>query len=32
MVSDWIADYGSVVYYSNERWYIGGNPWSRPEL
>lgn len=31
MVSDWIADYGSVVYYTNERWFIGGNPWSDPE-
>jgi len=31
MVSDWMADYGSVVYYTNERWFIGGNPWSRPQ-
>ncbi|MBV8518010.1 MAG: S9 family peptidase [Acidobacteria bacterium] len=31
MVSDWIADYGSVAYYSNERWFIGGNPWSNPD-
>ena len=31
MVSDWIADYGSVAYYSSERWFIGGNPWSRPQ-
>ena len=31
MVSDWIADYGAVAYYSSERWYIGGNPWSKPE-
>jgi dipeptidyl aminopeptidase/acylaminoacyl peptidase len=31
MVSDWIDDYGSVAYYSNERWFIGGNPWSNPE-
>lgn len=30
MVSDWIDDYGSVAYYSNERWFIGGNPWSKP--
>jgi len=31
MVSDWMADYGSVVYYTNERWFIGGNPWSQPQ-
>jgi dipeptidyl aminopeptidase/acylaminoacyl peptidase len=30
MVSDWINDYGSVAYYSTERWYIGGNPWTKP--
>lgn len=31
IVSDWVADYGSVVYYQTERWFIGGNPWSHPE-
>jgi dipeptidyl aminopeptidase/acylaminoacyl peptidase len=30
MVSDWVTDYGSVVYYSTERWFLGGNPWTRP--
>lgn len=30
MVSDWTTDYGSVAYYSTERWYIGGNPWTKP--
>lgn len=30
MVSDWITDYGSVAYYSTERWFIGGNPWTKP--
>ncbi|HEY6212697.1 MAG TPA: prolyl oligopeptidase family serine peptidase, partial [Vicinamibacterales bacterium] len=31
MVSDWIADYGSVAYYGTERWFIGGNPWTKPQ-
>ncbi|HEY6138225.1 MAG TPA: S9 family peptidase [Thermoanaerobaculia bacterium] len=30
MVSDWTTDYGSVAYYSTERWFIGGNPWTMP--
>ncbi|HEX8170533.1 MAG TPA: S9 family peptidase [Thermoanaerobaculia bacterium] len=32
MVSDWITDYGSVVYYPSERWFLGGTPWSQPEV
>ena len=31
MVSDWVTDYGSSAYYSSERWYLGGNPWTKPE-
>jgi dipeptidyl aminopeptidase/acylaminoacyl peptidase len=31
MVSDWVSDYGSIAYYASERWFLGGNPWTRPE-
>jgi dipeptidyl aminopeptidase/acylaminoacyl peptidase len=30
MVSDWVTDYGSIAYYSTERWFIGGTPWTEP--
>lgn len=30
MVSDWVTDYGSSAYYGTERWYLGGNPWTKP--
>ncbi len=28
MVSDWTTDYGSSAYYSGERWFFGGTPWT----
>lgn len=31
MVSDWSADYGSSAYYSGERWFFGGTPWTNPK-
>lgn len=31
MVSDWVTDYGSSAYYNTERWFLGGNPWTKPE-
>lgn len=30
IVSDWVNDYGSSAYYSTERWFLGGNPWTKP--
>ena len=32
MVSDFVGEYGATVYYDVERWFIGGNPWTEPEL
>ena len=31
MVSDFISEYGAVVYYDMELWFLGGNPWTEPE-
>ena len=31
MVSDWTSEYGAGAYYDMELWYLGGDPWSKPE-
>jgi dipeptidyl aminopeptidase/acylaminoacyl peptidase len=31
MVSDWVSEYGAGAGYDMERWFIGGNPWTKPE-
>jgi dipeptidyl aminopeptidase/acylaminoacyl peptidase len=31
MVSDWMSEYGAGANYDMELWYLGGNPWTRPE-
>ncbi|HET8645065.1 MAG TPA: prolyl oligopeptidase family serine peptidase, partial [Vicinamibacteria bacterium] len=31
MVSDFISEYGAVVYYDRQLWFLGGTPWTDPE-
>jgi dipeptidyl aminopeptidase/acylaminoacyl peptidase len=31
MVSDWVAEYGAGAHYDLELWFLGGNPWTKPE-
>jgi dipeptidyl aminopeptidase/acylaminoacyl peptidase len=31
MVSDWVSEYGAGAGYDMERWFLGGNPWTKPE-
>jgi dipeptidyl aminopeptidase/acylaminoacyl peptidase len=31
MVSDWTSEYGAGANYDLELWYLGGNPWTKPE-
>ncbi|HUE76564.1 MAG TPA: S9 family peptidase, partial [Longimicrobiales bacterium] len=32
MVSDWASEFGVGFNYDVSRWYLGGDPWSNPEL
>ena len=32
MVADWPSEYGVGFHYDVVRWYLGGTPWSNPEL
>jgi dipeptidyl aminopeptidase/acylaminoacyl peptidase len=31
MVSDWISEYGAGASYDMELWFLGGNPWTKPD-
>lgn len=31
MVSDWVSEYGAGAHYDLELWFLGGNPWTKPE-
>ena len=32
MVADWPSEYGVGFHYDVVRWYLGGTPWSNPEM
>ncbi len=31
MVSDWVTECGATACYDMELWFLGGNPWTKPE-